>query len=436
MDMPDVHYARSGDVAIAYQVFGDGPIDLVFVPFLENLYATWQYPPFVRFYKRLSEFSQLILLDKRGSGLSDRPRGVPTLEMQMDDVRAVLDEVQSKRAALLGAFQGAQMCMLFAATYPERVRALALYCPHASMDRLPAHHTQALEDIRRGWGTREYADAMADRFYPDADAAYRNWFVNEQRLAASPGSAVAFFRMLYESDIRDVLPSIRVPTLVLYCAAVREAALEVADAIASATAVALSGPEQSVFSDLRVADEVERFVTERPEAPVPDRVLATVLFLDVVNSTTRVAELGDRAWRDLLQRHERLVRRELSRFSGIELDTAGDGVFASFDGPARAILCAQSIVVSARELGLELRAGVHTGECELHSDKLAGIAVHTGARIATLAAPGEVLVSSTVKDLVAGSGIVFAERGEHELKGVPGTWTLHAVVPTEHGQSP
>ena len=428
MDMPDVHYARSGDVAIAYQVLGDGPIDLVFVPFLENLYATWQYPPFVDFYKRLSEFSRLILLDKRGSGLSDRPRGVPTLEMQMDDVRAVLDEVRSKRVALFGAFQGAQMCTLFAATYPERVRALALYCPHASMHRLPDHHTQVIEDIRRGWGTREYADATMDRFHPDADAAYREWYVNVQRLAASPGAAVAFFRMLYESDISDVLPSIRVPTLVLYRAALQEAAMEVADAIASATAVALPGPEQSVFSDLRVVDEVEQFVTERREETAADRVLATVLFLDIVNSTARVAELGDRAWRDLLQRHERAVRRELSRFNGVEMDTAGDGVFASFDGPARAILCAQSIVISARELGLDLRAGVHTGECELHGHKLAGIAVHIGARVAALAAPGEVLVSSTVRDLVAGSDIVFVERGEHKLKGVPGTWRLHAVI--------
>jgi pimeloyl-ACP methyl ester carboxylesterase len=336
--MPEVRYAWSGDVAIAYQTLGDGPIDLVFVPFLENLYSTWQYPPFVRFYQRLSAFSRLILLDKRGSGLSDRPRGVPTLEMQMDDVRAVLDEVRSRRAALFGAFQGAHMCALFAATYPERVRALALYCPHISMERLPTHHAQALDDIRHGWGTREYADAMTDRYHPDADAAYRDWFVNEQRLAASPGAAVAFFRMLYESAIGDVLPAIRVPTLVLYRAALREAALEVADRIASATAIVLSGPEQSVFSDLRVADEVERFVTEGREESVPDRVLATVLFVDLVNSGSHVAELGDRAWRDLLQRHEREVRRELGRFNGVEMDTAGDGVFASFDGPARAIL--------------------------------------------------------------------------------------------------
>jgi class 3 adenylate cyclase len=426
--MPEVRYAWSGDVAIAYQTLGDGPIDLVFVPFLENLYSTWQYPPFVRFYQRLSAFSRLILLDKRGSGLSDRPRGVPTLEMQMDDVRAVLDEVRSRRAALFGAFQGAHMCALFAATYPERVRALALYCPHISMERLPTHHAQALDDIRHGWGTREYADAMTDRYHPDADAAYRDWFVNEQRLAASPGAAVAFFRMLYESDIGDVLPAIRVPTLVLYRAALREAALEVADRIASATAIALSGPEQSVFSDLRVADEVERFVTEGREESVPDRVLATVLFVDLVNSTSHVAELGDRAWRDLLQRHEREVRRELGRFNGVEMDTAGDGVFASFDGPARAILCAQSIVASARELGLELRAGIHTGECERHGSKLAGIAVHTGARVAALAAPGEVLTSSTVRDLVAGSGIHFEDRGQHELKGVQGAWHLFAVT--------
>jgi class 3 adenylate cyclase len=428
VELPEIQYAWSGDVAIAYQVLGDGPIDLVFVPFISNLYANWQYPPNARFYERLAEFTRLILLDKRGSGLSDRPRGVATLEMQMDDLRAVLDAVHSKTTALLGAYQGAQTCALFAASYPERVRALALYCPHVNMSSLPPYHTQSLDDIRRSWGTKEYANAIIERFDPDADAAYRDWLVTEQRLAASPGAAVAFFRMFYESDITDVLPSIRTPTIVLYRAPVREAALEVAEGIRSATAIELPGPERSVFADFGVTSEVERFLAEGGEHLVPESVLATVLFIDLVDSTRHVVALGNRAWRDLLQQHEHSVRRALSRFRGVELDTAGDGIFASFDGPARAILCAQSIVASARELDLEVRAGLHTGECERHGSKLAGITVNIGARIAALADPGEILVSSTVTDLVAGSGIQFQDRDTHELKGVPGKWRLYAVA--------
>jgi class 3 adenylate cyclase len=425
---PDVSYARSGDVAIAYQVVGDGPIDVVFVPFFGNTRWAWEQPRFVRFFERLSAWSRLILFDKRGTGLSDRPRTL-TLESQMDDVRAVLDAVGSERAALLGAIQGSQLCALFAATYPNRTRALILYHPHAAPTDLAPAAQLSPDDVRVRWGTTELAEEIARRvvpgLYPDDDLL--RWFVDNQRFSASPGAAAEFFRMLGDTDISDVLSAIRVPTLVLHRAHWRDSARRIASLVPDAARVELPGNDSPVWSDDEVANAVERFLVGSAQAPVPDSVLTTVLFTDLVGSTERAAELGDVDWRDLLSRHHAAVRRELARFRGEELDTAGDGFLASFDGPARAIRCAQAVIAGVRELGLELRAGLHTGECELHDGKLAGIAVSIGSRVAALAAPGEILVSSTVKDLVAGSELRFADRGEHRLKGVPEPWRVYAV---------
>jgi class 3 adenylate cyclase len=427
VEPPEVEYARSGDVAIAYQVVGDGPVDLVFVPFFGNIRYAWEQPLFARFLERLASFSRLILLDKRGTGLSDRPR-VLTLEAQMDDIRAVLDAVGSKRAALLGGTQGGQLCALFAATYPERTRALVLFNPHASPADMPPAPRSG-DEARERWGTRELSGELARAAYPSmaGDQAFLRWHVDYLRFAASPGAAAEFFRMLHDTDISDVLPTIRVPTLVIYRARRRDANLRVAELIPGARAVQIPGDDLGVWVGDEVPAEVERFLSGREEAPVPDSVLTTVLFTDIVGSTERAAALGDRAWRDLLTRHHAAVRRELARFRGEELDTAGDGFFATFDGPARAIRCAQAIVAGVGELGLELRAALHTGECELHDGKPAGIAVNIGSRVAAEGRPGEVLVSSTVKDLVAGSGIEFDERGVRALKGIPGEWRLYAV---------
>jgi len=425
--IPEVRYARSGDVAIAYQVLGEGPVDLVFVPFFGNIRYAWEQPLFARFLERLASFSRLILFDKRGTGLSDRPR-VLTLETQMDDIRAVLDAVGSERAALFGGAQGGQLCALFAATYPERTAALILYNPHASPADVPPAPGSA-DEARERWGTRELAAELARAAYPSmaGDPAFLRWHADYLRFAASPGAAAEFFRMLHDTDISDVLPTIRVPTLVIYRARRRDAVLRVAELIPGARAVQVPGDDLAPWTGDEAPAEVERFLSGREEAPVPDSILTTVLFTDIVGSTERAAELGDRAWRDLLTRHHAAVRRELARFRGEELDTAGDGFFATFDGPARAIRCAQAIVANVGELGLDLRAGLHTGECELHDGKLAGIAVSVGSRVAAEAGPGEVLASSTVKDLVAGSGIEFEQLGARELKGVPGEWTLYVV---------
>jgi len=425
--IPDVRYARSGDVAIGYQVVGDGPVDVVFVPFFGNIRWAWEQPLFARFLERLASFSRLILFDKRGTGLSDRPR-VLTLETQMDDIRAVLDAVASERAVLFGGSQGGQLCALFAATYTERTRALVLYNPHASPTDVPPAPRSG-DEARERWGTRELSEELARAAYPSmaGDPAFLGWHADYLRFAASPGAAGEFFRMLHDTDISDVLPTIRVPTLVIYPARRHDAALRVAELIPGARAVQTPGDDLGVWVGDEVPAEVERFLSGQVETPVPDSILTTVLFTDIVGSTERAAELGDRAWRDVLARHHAAVRRELARFRGQELDTAGDGFFATFDGPARAIRCAQAIIADVRELGLDLRAGLHTGECELHDGKLAGIALSVGSRVAGEAGAAQVVVSGTVRDLVAGSGIEFEELGMRALKGVPGEWRLYAV---------
>jgi class 3 adenylate cyclase len=444
VDPPDVEYARSGELSIAYQVLGGGPIDLVFVPFSLSAIFSSEHPPFSTFYERLASFSRLILFDKRGIGASDRPRTPPTLEAQMDDVRAVLDAAGSEQAALLGAGHGGQMCALFAATYPERTSALVLYAPWPHrLPGTPEDHRRMIRRLQEGTGRSEAMERVAQEQYPSlaGDKEFLRAFTSIVRASASPGAAAEFMRTVVEADLSDVWPTIRVPTLVLYrkeaaagqttgvrgAREVEEGARAVAAAIPNAHAIGVAGQDASPFVGDEVADEVERFLSAPLAESVPERVLATVLFTDIVGSTERATSLGDRAWGNVLEAHRADVRRELARFAGIELDTAGDGFFASFDGPARGIACAETIVRSAAQEGLAIRAGLHTGECERQRDKLAGIAVHIGARIAALAQPGEVLVSRTVKDLVAGSGIEFDDRGEHELKGVRGTWELYAV---------
>jgi class 3 adenylate cyclase len=444
VDPPEVEYARSGELSIAYQVLGGGPIDLVFVPFSLSAIFSSEHPPFSTFYERLASFSRLILFDKRGIGASDRPRTPPTLEAQMDDVRAVLDAAGSEQAALLGAGHGGQMCALFAATYPERTSALVLYAPWPHrLPGTPEDHRRMIRRLQEGTGRSEAMERVAQEQYPSlaGDKEFLRAFTSIVRASASPGAAAEFMRTVVEADLSDVWPTIRVPTLVLYrkeaaagqttgvrgAREVEEGARAVAAAIPNAHAIGVAGQDASPFVGDEVADEVERFLSAPLAESVPERVLATVLFTDIVGSTERATSLGDRAWGNVLEAHRADVRRELARFAGIELDTAGDGFFASFDGPARGIACAETIVRSAAQEGLEIRAGLHTGECERQGDKLAGIAVHIGARIAALAQAGEVLVSRTVKDLVAGSGIEFDDRGEHELKGVRGTWQLYAV---------
>jgi class 3 adenylate cyclase len=434
--MPEIRYARSGDVAIAYQAVGDGPLDVVLVPdWVSNLVWTWHSSHWRQFIERMASFSRLILFDKRGTGLSDRPRFFPDLETRIDDVRAVLDAVGSERPALVAAQEGCWMASLFAATYPESTHSLVLYHPWLGGpdDKVEGSSDAELNDTRDRWGTAEFAFELLGFLSPTLarDTEFRDWFVNLLRLGASPTGAYEFNRMMRGVDFRDVYPAVRVPTLVLYSTYrpdAREIYRRVAGLIPDASVVELPGADyMGLFLD-DPAREIEEFLGSHAYRPEPDRMLVTVLFTDLVGSTERLAQLGDAGWREFVERHHGLVRRTLTRFKGREIDTAGDGFFAAFDGPARAIRCARAIYDEMSALGLEVRAGIHTGECEVIDGKPGGLAVVTGARVSSLATPGEVLVSRTVRDLVAGSGFSFADRGEHELKGVPGTWRLYAVA--------
>jgi len=443
MDRIETRYARSGDVNIAYQIVGDGPLDLVFVSgWVSNLDLMWAEPSYARFLRRLASFSRLILFDKRGTGLSDRvpDADLPTLEARMDDVRAVLDAAGAERAALLGHSEGGPMCLLFAATYPERTIALALIGTYARrliaddypFGAAPEAYEAFLREIADGWGGPVGLEIRAPSLVDDE--RFRTWWADYLRMSASPGAALALTRMNGQIDVRPVLGAIGVPTLVVHRTGDRSLPVEgarfLAERIRGARLVELPGEDHLPFvgDPDEILDEIEEFLTGIRPLREPDRVLATVLFTDIVGSTTRAAELGDRRWRDLLEAHHSLVRRQLERWRGREVDTAGDGFLATFDGPARAIRCACAIRDTVAGLDLEIRAGLHCGEVELVGDDVAGIAVHTGARVAALARANEVLVSSTVRDLVAGSDIGFEERGEHELKGVPGSWRLYAVL--------
>jgi class 3 adenylate cyclase len=429
MEVPDVRYAKSGDVAIAYQAVGEGPPDLVFLMFLANLYMLWQFPRFAQFGRALASDRRLILVNPRGAGLSDRPRAF-TIESRVDDIRAVIDELGVERQPLLGVGEAAATCAVFAASYPDRVDRLVLYTPWVRLDpELRAQELAGLAEMRERWGSREFLEEFAGVMNPQwkDDSEYVEWFVWNHRLAASPSAWVDFRRMMIDLDISDVLPAIRVPTLVLTKERWRADGAAVAAAIEGAELVSIPGEGAAIHENRFALEAIEAFLAGTAQQVIPDTVLVTVLFTDLVGSTERAVELGDRAWRDLLGRHHEAVRRELQRYRGEEIDTAGDGFFARFDGPARAIHCARAIIDRVRDLGLDVRAGIHTGECERVGDKIAGLAVNVGARVSGAAAPGEVLVSSTVKDLVAGSGIEFEDRGAQELKGVPGEWRLYAV---------
>ncbi len=438
---PTTRYAKSGDVNIAYQVVGDGPFDLVFVPAaISHVDLIWDDPERAGFFNRLASFSRLIVLDKRGTGASD-PAPVGDLETRIDDVRAVLDAVGSPRAAVMGVSEGGPMSLLFAASNPSRVAAVVVY---ASLPRfawapdfpwgLPLDEwNRELDREVREWGTVE----AAREIWPDATDEEAEAFARIRRLSASPAAYRRIEEMNQSIDVRDILPSVAVPTLVLHRT---DDGLPIAggrwmaEQIPGATFVELAGHQHIIHrGDWRaVADAVETFLTDvhergEWEEPESERVLATVLFTDIVGSTARAAEIGDRAWRDIVGEHHRLIRTRLARFRGHEIDTAGDGFFASFDGPARAIRCAAAISDDMRELDVPVRVGIHTGECTIADGKVAGIAVSIGARVAANAEANEVLVSQTVRDLVAGSGISFSDRGTHELKGVPGEWRLYAL---------
>jgi pimeloyl-ACP methyl ester carboxylesterase/class 3 adenylate cyclase len=441
--VPETRYAKSGDVHIAYQVLGEGPFDLVFVPgFVSNVEATWQQPVRAAFFRRLASFSRLILFDKRGTGMSDRSSQIFTLEQRMEDVNAVLDAVGSERAALFGTSEGGPMSILFAASHPQRTSALIVFGSYAKRSWAEDYRfgwpeerwNAVLSNMERNWGTPKGVDLemWAPSIAHDAERAAKSaaYF----RAAASPGAALAVMSMNRDIDVRRVLPSVRVPTLILH--RVDEKVIDIEHArylarrIPGAKLVELPGVDHIfwVGDGDAILDQVELFLTGQRQAVEPERVLATVQFTDIVQSTERAATLGDRKWRELLEKFQSMVREELKQHRGREIDTAGDGFLAAFDGPARAIRCAAAVRGGARSQGLEIRAGVHTGECELIGDKLGGIAVHIGARVAAQAAPGEIVVSQTVKDLVAGSGLSFAERGTHALKGVPGEWRLYAFV--------
>ena len=419
-----IRYAQSGDVSIAYQVTGDGPFDLVLVPgFTSHLEFDWEEPRHAAFLERLSSFSRLIRLDKRGTGLSDRHGGIDDLETRMDDVRAVMDAVGSERAALFGYHEGGPMSMLFAATYPERTRALALFATYAVSfirDMPEEQRNAVIDDVIRRWGD----GTSILRFWPDADDVMQAWWGARERLAGSPGSIRNIISGVANTDVRDALPAIQAPTIVLhstddpmYPVGV---ARDLAERIPSARLVELPGRSTLPWAGVDgLVDEIEEFLTGARPAPVADRVLATILFTDIVGSTDIARSLGDAAWSRLVEQHHTVVRRELDRFAGEEIDTAGDGFFAVFDGTARAIRCALGIQHALSTLGIQIRAGVHTGEVErVRGDKPRGIAVNVAARVSGIAESGETLVTATVRDLVAGSGLEFSDRGEHELKGL------------------
>jgi pimeloyl-ACP methyl ester carboxylesterase len=453
MSVPETRYAKTVDgVHIAYQAFGAGPIDLLFVlGWVTHIERMWVEPRIARFLERLASFSRVMVFDKRGVGLSDRvPEDrLPSLEVRMDDARAVMDAMGSERAVVLGHSEGGPMATLFAATYPERTIGLILFgtslCwngapdyPWSSLYGTVEERERAAQDREERWGTKPYAaELLAESFAPSManDRPTVAWLADYMRNAASPGAASAFARMNFGIDVRSALPAIHVPTLLMARDDDLDFPMEetrwIADRIRGARFVSFPGNDHYIFmgNQDELLDEIEGFVAEvRGEEADLDRALATVMFTDIVGSTEKAAQLGDKGWRDLVEGHHGMVRAMLGRFRGNEVDTAGDGFFATFDGPARGVRCAQAISEGVKDLGIEVRAGVHTGEVETIAGKVGGIAVNVGARIASLAAPSEVLVSHTVQGLVAGSGLRFEDAGEHELKGVPDRWRLYRLV--------
>jgi pimeloyl-ACP methyl ester carboxylesterase/class 3 adenylate cyclase len=450
---PEVRYARNGEIAIAYAVIGAGPDDLVYVSPYNNLDIAWENPLYERFLLRLSSFARVVVIDRRGTGVSDRysPHDLPPLEDLVDDLGAVLDEVESRRAALFGFSDAGALCAMFASTRPERVSALILYATAARGTRAPDYPWQWSEEewrdylgrVRAGWGTREYAEESLAFVNPSlaGDERMLAWWERFQRLSASPSALYAQEQVFREMDIRRLLPAISVPTLVLH--RVQDviepvgAGRYLASEIAGAEYVELDGADHFPWAGDQhsLIAEVERFVgmVRSDEQETFDRVLATILFTDIVDSTAQAASMGDHRWHDLREQHDRVTRAQLARFRGREIKTLGDGFLAVFDGPARAVRCARAICTSMSRQGVALRAGVHTGEVEPDGDDVSGIAVAIGARIGALAGAGEVLVSSTVKDLVVGSALSFEDRGVHNLKGVPDAWHVYALTGSPSG---
>jgi class 3 adenylate cyclase/alpha-beta hydrolase superfamily lysophospholipase len=436
----ETKYAKSGDTYIAYQTFGSGRTKIVFAPgWVSHIEYAWEEPGFARFLERLGSFAQVVWFDKRGTGLSDRVAGLPILEERMDDVRAVMDQAGFRRAALLGMSEGGSMCALFAATYPERTTALLLYGAFAkrvASEDYPwaptAEARQAwIDSLAGGWGEGAELETLA----PSAahDAAFARWFASYGRMSATPTAAVALARMNSGIDIRGILPAIHVPTLVIHRRGDLDVNVEngryLARNIPGARFIELDGDDHIwwVGDSDGVVAEIQEFLTGSRPLPEVDRQLMTVLFTDIVGSTEKATAMGDRAWRDLLVAHNEAIRRELARFRGREIKTIGDGFLATFDGPARSLQCAKAIRTAAAGLGLSLRIGVHTGECEILGADVGGVGVHLAARVMSEAAPGEILVTGTVRDLVSGSGVEFQDRGRHALKGFPGTWPLLAL---------
>lgn len=437
---PTTRYARSGDLHIAYQVIGDGPIDLVIVPgWVSHIEVLWEEPQAAAFVRRLGEFSRVILFDKRGTGMSDPVTYAPPVDERMDDIGAVMDAAGSQRAALFGYSEGGTLALVFAATHPDRVSSVIGYGTYARFIRdadyqigLPEPLFQRfIDDFSSAGTTGEFYDVVVPSRH--GDEQFREWFARLCRQAASPSMAGLYMQANMRMDIRPFLASIRVPTLVLHRTGdnlVRvDGGRHLADNIAGAKYVELDGGDHwPWFGDSEsVVEEIEEFVTGVRHAAPPDRVLATVMFTDIVSSTEQLATMGDKAWKRLLDQHDSVTSRQVERFRGRAIKQTGDGVLATFDGPARAVQCARSIQEANHAIGLEVRAGLHVGECELRGDDIGGLAVHIAARVAERAGPGEIMVSSTVKDLVAGSGLEFTERGVHQLKGVPGEWRLFAV---------
>jgi class 3 adenylate cyclase/alpha-beta hydrolase superfamily lysophospholipase len=440
MEVPETRYAKSGDVHVAYQVFGSGAIDLLIAPgWVSHLEHSWEEPSLARFLERLGSFARVVWFDKRGTGLSDRVAGVPILEERTDDLRAVLDAAGVRRAAILGFSEGGSMSALFAAIHPERVTALVLFGAFARRIQSsdypwapPREERDAwIQSLEAGWGGDiELATLAPSRVN---DPAFRKWFAAFGRLSASPATAVALARMNSEIDIREVLPSIHAPTLVLHRRGDRDVDIGngryLAAHIPGARFVELPGEDHLWWtSDDEGLLEVQEFLTGVRARVATDRVLLTLLFTDIVRSTQQATALGDERWRELLVRHNQMIRKELGRFAGHEVKTTGDGMLATFDGPARAIRCAEAIRRAARELPLQIRLGIHTGECEVVGEDVAGVSVHVAARVSALSDGSDLLVTGTVKDLVAGSGIEFRDRGLHALKGLEGERQLYEVV--------
>ncbi len=431
---PTTRYAKSGEVHVAYQLFGDGPKNLVFVPgFISHIENYWDEPRFARWLDRLATFSRVVMFDKRGTGLSDRVGDLPSMDQRMDDVRAVMDATGMQEAIVFGISEGGSLASLFAAHHPERCQGLILYGAFAKFTSwFPTD--EALEGlfqyIETAWGSGESLPMFAPSMV--GDAAFQQWWGKFERLGANPGAATEIMRMNSEIDITDVLPTIQVPTLVLH--RTEDVNVDViggrmlADLIPNARLLEYPGSDHILFvgeSGDEITSAIETFVTGSTSAPRLDRVLATVLFTDIVGSTAKVEAMGDQAWNDLISVHDKIVRQEIARFRGREVKSLGDGFLTTFDGPARAIHCAQAICRGVAQIGLDVRIGVHTGEVEIAGEDIRGIAVNIASRISELGNEADVLVSRTVKDLVAGSGIQFSSFGTYKLKGVPDEWAVY-----------